>query len=84
MKKDKNTPTESKLYEVKVQGVLDGSWSDWFNGMAISYADGISTLRGMVKDQSILRGILTKIWDLNLTLISINQVNRDKDNIQSD
>jgi hypothetical protein len=76
MKKGINSTTESLLYEIKVQGALDGSWSDWFSGMAISYIDGVTTLRGEIKDQSILRGILSKIWDLNLTLISINQVNR--------
>jgi hypothetical protein len=48
--------------------------------MAIIYADGITTLTGAVSDQSILRGMLTKIWDLNLTLISINQVNTGEDN----
>jgi hypothetical protein len=67
--------TKNIMYEIKVQGALDGSWSDWFNGMAIIYEDGITTLTGTVKDQSILRGMLTKIWDLNLTLISIDQVN---------
>ncbi len=77
MKEDKKTTAESFLYEIIVQGALDGSWSDWFNGMAINYADGVTTLRGKVKDQSVLRGMLSKIWDLNMTLISINQVNRE-------
>jgi hypothetical protein len=75
-----NATTKNIMYEIKVQGALDGSWSDWFNGMAIIYADGITTLTGAVSDQSILRGMLTKIWDLNLTLISINQVNTGEDN----
>lgn len=74
MMKGKNAATESIIYEIKVQGALDDSWSDWFSGMAISYAEGVTTLRGKVIDQSVLRGMLSKIWDLNLTLISINQV----------
>lgn len=82
--KDKNAAMESIIYEIKLQGALDGSWSDWFNGMMINYANGITTLRGAVKDQSILRGMLTKIWDLNLTLISINQVNKSEDQSTSE
>lgn len=82
--KDKNAAMESIIYEIKLQGALDGSWSDWFNGMKINYANGITTLRGAVKDQSILRGMLTKIWDLNLTLISINQVNKSEDQSTSE
>jgi hypothetical protein len=77
MNKETGTTTESFLYEINVQGELDRSWSDWFNGMAISYTDGVTTMRGEIKDQSILRGMLSKVWDLNLTLISINQVDRE-------
>lgn len=84
MMKDNNATKESIIYEIKVRGALDGSWSDWFNGMMINYANGITTLKGKVKDQSILRGMLTKIWDLNLTLISINQVNESEDQSASE
>ncbi len=65
-------------YRIKVRGVLDRKWSDWFNGVTItceSASDGspITTLTG-VADQARLRGILSKIWDLNLTVISVTQV----------
>ena len=69
-------------YQIKVQGRLDASWSDWFSGMAVGSeeeSDGfpITTLTGTVADQSVLRGILNKIWDLNLTLISANRIGID-------
>ena len=72
-------------YQIKVEGKLDQNWSDWFSGLTITVADesegrAITTMTGAV-DQSALRGILTKIWDVNLTLISIARLdvlNRDE------
>jgi hypothetical protein len=65
-----------EVYEVKMEGILDEKWSDWFNGMTIAFertGDGppITRLTGAVADQAKLRGMLSKIWDLNLTLISV-------------
>lgn len=66
-------------YQIKVSGHLDQSWSAWFNGMTITYDSGsddvpTTTLTGLVADQSALRGILSKIWDLNLVLISLTRI----------
>ena len=61
-------------YQIRVQGKLDKCWADWFNGMTITSESGITTLTGAVIDQARLRGILSKIWDLNLTLISVNRI----------
>ena len=66
-------------YQIKVQGKLNEKWSDWFGGMTVTVQSEsndapITTLTGAVADQSALRGILTKIWDLNLTLISVNRM----------
>jgi hypothetical protein len=74
-------------YQIKVQGQLDERWSDWFNGMTITFESAsnsspITTLTGAVADQAKLRGILSKIWDLNMTVISVTQVELDKDNLQ--
>jgi hypothetical protein len=68
----------TEIYQVKVKGVLDDRWSDWFNGMEIdveSTSDGkpITTLTGPVADQARLRGIVSRLWDLNLTLLSISR-----------
>ena len=59
------------VYRIRVEGQLDQSWSAWFSGMTVSFQDGVSTMTGPITDQSALRGLLSKIWDLNLTLISV-------------
>jgi hypothetical protein len=63
-------------YEITVKGSLDPGWSDWFTGMAVTVeALGeerpLTVLAGEVGDQAALRGMLNKLWDLNLTLISV-------------
>jgi hypothetical protein len=76
------------VYEIKVQGRLDERWSEWFSGMAIAVEGGgsdlpITTLTGVVADQAALRGIVSKIWDLNLALISLNRIEMNsKDDAQ--
>ena len=67
------------IYQIIVQGCLDPSWSDWFSGMEITNETGkdahlITTFRGTMADQSTLRGILNQLWDLNLTILSVNRV----------
>ena len=66
------------IYCIKVQGRLDGSWSRWFNGLTIECtntgASVITALTGPVVDQPALRGILNKLWDLNLILISVTRI----------
>jgi len=70
---DERECDEQRVYQIRVQGKLDEHWSDWFNGMAITSESGITTLTGAVMDQARLRGILSKIWDLNLTVISVER-----------
>ena len=62
------------IYQIKMQGKLDEKWSDWFNEMTVTLESDITTLTGAVVDQAALRGILDKVWDLNLTLISVNRI----------
>jgi hypothetical protein len=67
-----------EVYQIRVQGELPENWSDWFNGMTItveneSNGPPVTTLTGTV-DQSALHGILAKIRDLNLKLVSFTQV----------
>lgn len=65
-------------YEIRIAGQLDPSWSDWFDGLMITYQNDETMLVGSVPDQAALLGILTKIGRLNLTLLSVNILeNRD-------
>jgi len=58
-------------YQIRLKGTLDSSWSEWFDGFTISI-QGIETiLVGVVCDQSALHGILAKINDLGLSIISV-------------
>lgn len=73
------SPETCTSYRITLKGGLDPSWSDWLNGFEISAgaaADGtcITTLTGAITDQAALRGVLTRIWDLNLEVTSVNRV----------
>jgi hypothetical protein len=58
--------------EIKVRGHLDQRWSDWFADLELSYLEGDMTLlSGPLSDQAALHGLLERIRDLNLTLISV-------------
>jgi hypothetical protein len=66
-------------YQIKIKGKIREDWSDWLSGMEISSAQAgeesqITTLTGIVPDQAALRGILCKLWDLNLTILSIARI----------
>jgi GTPase len=59
-------------YELRIAGHLDQHWSTWFGGLVLTLEDdGTTTLRGVVTDQSELHGLLARIRDLGLTLISL-------------
>jgi hypothetical protein len=64
---------QTGLYEIQVLGILDESWSGWFGGMMITVEKDVTTMSGSVPDQTALRGILDRIWDLNLALISVRR-----------
>ena len=80
---DGGSSDEQLVFQIKVQGQLPEHWSDWFNGLAIkreAASGGIqtTTLTGPVADQAALHGILNRIRDLNVKLISVNQVESGK------
>jgi hypothetical protein len=69
-------PTE---YAIRVRGALDSTWSSWFEDMDI-YSDrpGESVITGPVRDQAALHGLLTKIRDLGLPLISVHEQHQEE------
>lgn len=73
LRKQNQSIDEHPIYEIRLQGRMDKDWSDWLEGMTISYEGDVTVLRGHVIDQAALRGILTRIWDLNRTVISLHQ-----------
>ena len=61
-------------YQIKVKGVLDDTWSDWFDGLRITHdAAGNTLLEGVVRDQTALYGLIAKARDLHLSLIAVEQ-----------
>ena len=61
-------------YEIRVAGVLDGRWFAWFDGLQISAQGEETVISGLLADQPALHGLLTKVRDLGLCLISVRRV----------
>ncbi|MGH3884533.1 MAG: hypothetical protein ACRDRC_14195 [Pseudonocardiaceae bacterium] len=61
-------------YEVGVDGVLDGRWSEWFEGLHIHNQGGQTVLSGTLRDQSELHGVLDKVRDLGLSVITVRRM----------
>ena len=69
----KTNHPQPEIFEIRLQGHLGEEWTSWFEGMAITLTEGGDTvLTGPVVDQAALHGILKKVRDLGLTLISVN------------
>jgi hypothetical protein len=61
-------------YEIRLRGLIDGRWSSWFDDMSVSTDDGETVLRGRVVDQAALHGVLARLRDLGLPLVSVLRV----------
>ena len=62
-------------YEIRVKGHLDQHWSDWFGGMTVTNeVNGDTVISGSVVDQAALHSLLIKVYNLNLTLISVLRI----------
>lgn len=63
------------VYQIRLKGHLDSQWKDWFGGLTITLEeDGDTLLTGPVVDQAALHGLLKKVRDLGMSLVSVNQV----------
>ena len=71
---------EPGRYEIRLRGQLDQRWSDWFYGFTLTtHRDGTTILTGRVVDQAALHGLLRRVGDLGVTLISLNITNETKE-----
>ena len=70
--------SNAKVYEIRLKGHLEARWEQWFDGLSIMLEeDGDTLLSGPLPDQAALHGILKKVRDLGLTLLSVNSVEPD-------
>ena len=65
--------------QIVVKGHLDKKWKNWFGDMEISYEDDLTILTGNIRDESLMHGILNRIRDLNIKLISVNPDEKTKE-----
>jgi hypothetical protein len=70
----KSHPDDSAVYQIRITGHLGSEWADWFGGLTIALEDnGETLLTGPVMDQAALHGLLRKVCNLGLPLISVNR-----------
>jgi hypothetical protein len=66
-------------YEIRVKGRLGGRWAAWFEGMGLCHEDaGIAVIHGPAADQAALHGLLSKVRDLGLPLMSVTRVTKSR------
>jgi hypothetical protein len=66
---------DQTIYQIKVEGILDEGWSDWFDGLTVIPHKGECTLLiGPIRDQAALHGLLNKIRDMGLHLLSVKRI----------
>jgi hypothetical protein len=73
---------ESTVYQIRIKGHLGRQWSDWFGGVTIMLEDdGNTLLMGPVVDQAALHGLLKKVRDLGMPLLSVNRSDAGRTNV---
>ena len=71
----KPTPSQPVVYQIRIKGQLDSQWTDWFEGLTITLEeDGDTLMTGPVVDQAALHGLLKKVRDLGMPLVSVGPV----------
>ena len=79
----KTDPGRPMVYHIRLEGHLDDQWTDWFGGMTITLEEnGNTLLTGPVVDQAALFGLLKKVRDLGMPLVSVNRVEPGKSGIE--
>ncbi len=73
-------PGQPTAYQIRIKGHLGRQWTDWFGGLAITLEDnGDTLLTGLVSDQAALHGLLRKVRDLGMPLVSVTPVSFEKE-----
>lgn len=67
----KEKELDKTFYEIQVKGYLDARWNEMFEGMTIGWKNNVTTISGLVADQAALHGLLARVRDYGLVLISI-------------
>jgi hypothetical protein len=80
---ERHTPVpdrpEAGRYQIRLTGHLDARWATWFDGLTVTHeSDGITVLSGPIADQAALHGVIQRVRDLGLPLISVTQVEADQ------
>ena len=69
---------EARRYEIRLKGHLDTRWAAWFDGLSLSHeSDGTTVIRGPVADQAALHGLLQKVRDVGMPLVSVTRIEPD-------
>ena len=77
-----STAKEAGRYEIRLKGHLDNRWAIWFDGMTLTTnSEGTTTLDGIVVDQSALHGLLQKVRDAGMPLVSVTRIEPDQPDI---
>ena len=75
----RTNPGEAKIYQIRIKGHLGRQWTEWFGGLTITLEDdGVTLITGLVVDQAALHGLLRKVRDLGVPLLSVNRVESDQ------
>lgn len=79
---DSNQP---RIYQIRVKDHLSRDWADWFGGLTVTLEeDGDTLLTGPVIDQAALYGLLKKVRDLGMALVSVNPVQANQQHVESE
>ena len=71
-------PRDGGRYELRVKGHLEARWADWFDLLTLTHVrDGSTAIRGAIADQAALHGLLQKLRDLGLPLMSVTELEPD-------